>query len=90
MRIGEFTMIKLVELKKARGGSLMYQANIEKGLLHEMEKSLNDLKPTKVHSVTRHDTEHEFGLVAVVEVLDVVEEKLKQPLSTEKSKEKKK
>lgn len=79
-------MIKLVELKKVKGGSLAYQATTEKTLLAEMEQKLNALKLTKVHSITRHDTEHEFGLVAAVEV----EEPVKQPLSAKTSKEPKK
>lgn len=48
-----------------------------------MESQLNDLKPTKVHSISQQDTEYEFGLVATVEIDP-------QPLSTKKSKEKQK
>lgn len=78
-------MIKIIEIKKAKGGSLDYQAMTQKNLLTSMEQELNDLKPTKVHSVSRQDMEYEFGLVAVIEV-----EEPAQPLSAKKSKEKQK
>lgn len=76
-------MLKIVKVCAPKGGSLVYQADLQKKLTRNMESQLNDLKPTKVHSISQQDTEYEFGLVATVEIDP-------QPLSTKKSKEKQK